>query len=51
VSVILEWKPGCGCNTPERLATAVADVKRAGGVAGRAPANLGVAPLVQGFFE
>jgi len=50
------WYPGSDSqtkplDTQKRLATAIADVKRACAAAGRDPATLGVALLVQGFFE
>ena len=50
------WYPGNNSqtkplDTPERLAAGIADVKRACAAAGRDPATLGVALLVQGFFE
>jgi len=50
------WYPGSDSqtrplDTPERLAAGIAEVKRACGAAGRDPATLGVALLVQGFFE
>jgi probable F420-dependent oxidoreductase len=50
------WYPGSNSqtkplDTPERLARGIADAKRACAAAGRDPASLGVALLVQGFFE
>jgi len=50
------WYPGSNSqtrplDTPERVAAGIADVKRACAAAGRDPATLGVALLVQGFFE
>jgi probable F420-dependent oxidoreductase len=50
------WYPGSNSqtkplDTPERLAAGIADVKRLCAAQGRDPATLGVALLVQGFFE
>jgi probable F420-dependent oxidoreductase len=50
------WYPGSDSqtktlDTPERLAAGIAEVKRACAAAGRDPTTLGVALLVQGFFE
>lgn len=50
------WYPGSNSqtrplDTPERLAAGIADVKRASAAAGRDPATLGLALLVQDFFE
>jgi probable F420-dependent oxidoreductase len=50
------WYPGSDSqtkplDTAERLSAGIADVKRACAAAGRDPATLGVALLVQGFFE
>jgi probable F420-dependent oxidoreductase len=50
------WYPGSDSqtrplDTPERLAAGIAEVKRACREAGREPASLGVALLVQGYFE
>jgi probable F420-dependent oxidoreductase len=50
------WYPGSNSqtkplDTPERLAATIADVKGACAAAGRDPATLGLALLVQGFFE
>jgi probable F420-dependent oxidoreductase len=50
------WYPGCNSqmrplDTPERLAAGIADVRRACAAAGRDPASLGLALLVQDPFE
>jgi probable F420-dependent oxidoreductase len=50
------WYPGSDSqtkplDTPERLAAGIANVKHVCAAAGRDPATLGVALLVQGFFE
>ncbi len=50
------WYPGCNSqtkplDTPERLAAGITDVKRACAAAGRDPASLGLALLVQDAFE
>jgi probable F420-dependent oxidoreductase len=50
------WYPGCNSqarplDTRERLAAGIADVRRACAAAGRDPASLGLALLVQDFFE
>jgi probable F420-dependent oxidoreductase len=50
------WYPGSDSqtkplDTPERLAVGIAETKRACAAAGRDPATLGVALLVQRFFE
>lgn len=50
------WYPGNHSqtkplDTPAKIATAYADLKRACEAAGRDPATLGLALLVQGFFE
>src|SRR5262245_41423471 len=50
------WYPGSNSqarplDTTERLAAGIADVKRASAAAGRDPATLGLALLVQDFFE
>jgi probable F420-dependent oxidoreductase len=50
------WYPGSNSqtkplDTPERLAAGIADVKRLCAAQGRDPATLGIALLVQGFFE
>jgi probable F420-dependent oxidoreductase len=50
------WYPGCNSqtrplDTPERLAAGIADVRGACVAAGRDPASLGIALLVQDFFE
>jgi probable F420-dependent oxidoreductase len=50
------WYPGSNSqtkplDTPERLAAGIADIKRQCAASGRDPASLGVALLVQDFFE